>query len=454
MTGFFSKNDKLENWNPYGTPPDGIRLLNLRNANINSILLYIEPKSFSRSLRRMLGLTAADAPWVIRLQSGAIKVVTKSGLLSRPRETQFSFPNVKNISIPSRRQGGQQYLQIEGRAETISLGHGLSAEALEWLKNYLIIIVAGLTWKPIGKEGRLNIHNDINYATNPILLKSDLAIRLIDIFLSDVDQKVERLIHSVDGQDVDGIRKQAHWLKSASANVGAWHICELAQKLEKNAIDKNLSQAKSLSSEIESTLPEFKTWLTDVQKTAAVMISHKANEDGDTATVSLGQKEEPQRKRHSARVLVVDDSAVSREVAIEFLNDMVDEVVCASDGREAIEKWKSQPFDLIFMDSEMTKMNGIEATKEIRSQEQNTGQKRIPIVGLTGNIHNDQKQTAFDAGMDDYIEKPYTPENLEKALTEWIKPDQEKAENDQPSVKPHEVVELQAGEEGVAATAE
>jgi len=117
------------------------------------------------------------------------------------------------------------------------------------------------------------------------------------------------------------------------------------------------------------------------------------------------------------RVLAADDSAINREVLGEALRRLQVEVVNVEDGTEAVEAVKSKPFDLVFMDGSMPRMDGFEATRQIRAWETETGRSPMPIVALTAHVVGSQANLWRDAGMDDCVTKPFTIATLEKTLS-------------------------------------
>jgi CheY-like chemotaxis protein len=90
----------------------------------------------------------------------------------------------------------------------------------------------------------------------------------------------------------------------------------------------------------------------------------------------------------------------------------------AGDGREAVEMVRSFPYDLVFMDCQMPEMDGFEATKLIRSWEQNNG-GRVKIVAMTAHAMNGDRERCMAAGMNGYIAKPIRLEDLIKAMEEF-----------------------------------
>ena len=104
--------------------------------------------------------------------------------------------------------------------------------------------------------------------------------------------------------------------------------------------------------------------------------------------------------------LLVDDVEVNREIVIAILADTKMQFVCAANGREAVELFTADPkkFDVILMDINMPEMDGVEATRRIRSL--GAEGSRIPIIAITANTNQDDIKKYFDAGMTDHIKKP------------------------------------------------
>jgi PAS domain S-box-containing protein len=122
-----------------------------------------------------------------------------------------------------------------------------------------------------------------------------------------------------------------------------------------------------------------------------------------------------------AHVLVVEDHAVNRMLATRLLAKFGCEVDIAENGRIACERTAQRHYDLVFMDCQMPEMDGFEATRIVRSRELNSG-RHLPIVALTANAMSEDRERCLDAGMDDYIPKPYSAADFERALRRWCKP--------------------------------
>ena len=115
-------------------------------------------------------------------------------------------------------------------------------------------------------------------------------------------------------------------------------------------------------------------------------------------------------------VLVVDDSDVNREVAGEALQRLGADVALAEDGLQAVERLRTDRFDLVLMDGSMPVMDGFEASRQIRAEEARDGRPRTPILALTAHVVGSAADAWRSAGMDGVIHKPFTVGDLAQAL--------------------------------------
>jgi CheY-like chemotaxis protein len=130
------------------------------------------------------------------------------------------------------------------------------------------------------------------------------------------------------------------------------------------------------------------------------------------------QAESRLRKQFAGcRILLVEDEPVNRELALAQLEDVFLVADTAEDGLDAIERAKSVSYDLILMDMQMPRMDGLAATRAIR---QLPGGDSTPIVAMTANAFAEDKARCFEAGMDDFIAKPVNPETLFATVHKWL----------------------------------
>jgi signal transduction histidine kinase/CheY-like chemotaxis protein/HPt (histidine-containing phosphotransfer) domain-containing protein len=137
-------------------------------------------------------------------------------------------------------------------------------------------------------------------------------------------------------------------------------------------------------------------------------------------------------QRFNARVLVAEDNAVNQEVILEYLTTLGCAVAMTENGSEAVSLFKEGNFDVVFMDCQMPGMDGLTATRHIRAFESARLLKRTPIIAVTANAFAEDRAACLQAGMDDYMSKPYTEPQLVAALTQWLSNTAQTPEIEQP----------------------
>ncbi|MCB1954494.1 MAG: PocR ligand-binding domain-containing protein [Rhodocyclaceae bacterium] len=117
------------------------------------------------------------------------------------------------------------------------------------------------------------------------------------------------------------------------------------------------------------------------------------------------------------RILLADDEPTNREITLMLLDDVRLIADVAADGAEALQLATAHPYDLVLMDMQMPRMDGLQATRHIRRLD---SAAHVPILALTANAFAEDRTQCLEAGMDDFITKPISPETLYQTLLKWL----------------------------------
>lgn len=123
------------------------------------------------------------------------------------------------------------------------------------------------------------------------------------------------------------------------------------------------------------------------------------------------------KKLHGKRILLVEDNEINQELALELLSSQHMKVQTVPDGQEALKILDEQEFDIVLMDCQMPVMDGYEATRRIRQQEQF---KNLPILAMTANAMIGDKEKVLNVGMNDHIAKPINPDKMFVTMAKWL----------------------------------
>jgi CheY-like chemotaxis protein len=121
------------------------------------------------------------------------------------------------------------------------------------------------------------------------------------------------------------------------------------------------------------------------------------------------------------RILLAEDNAINALLTRTLLEAEGHSVDTVEDGVLAVEAMKTASYDLIFMDMRMPNMDGLEATRKIRALS-NVG-RSLPIIALTANAFDDDRNACFDSGMNDFMTKPVSAEELSEKVRDWTSPE-------------------------------
>jgi len=123
-----------------------------------------------------------------------------------------------------------------------------------------------------------------------------------------------------------------------------------------------------------------------------------------------------QEKQVGLRILLAEDNIVNQRLISRLLEKMGHHVTSVGDGQMALRLSGLQQFDLVAMDMQMPVMDGVEATEEIRAREKQSGQ-HLPIVAMTANAFEEDRQRCQQAGMDGYVSKPVSAHSIAMEIT-------------------------------------
>jgi CheY-like chemotaxis protein len=144
-------------------------------------------------------------------------------------------------------------------------------------------------------------------------------------------------------------------------------------------------------------------------------------------------------QQFSGRILVVEDNIVNRKVARAVLKGFGVEPSEAANGELALEALQHEVYDLVFMDMHMPVLDGLETTRRIRAGEQARGDcRRLPVIAMTANVMREAIDSCREAGMDDFLPKPFKREQMIDILSRWLPPPGARAGN---SETPHASLE-------------
>lgn len=154
-----------------------------------------------------------------------------------------------------------------------------------------------------------------------------------------------------------------------------------------------------------------------------------------TATIITRHSLSEAQTRSRPLVLLVEDNPVNQKVAANMIEKLGYRVNVAANGREAVDSLACIPYALVFMDCQMPEMDGFEATRVIRKREESLRpvggrQSHLPIIAMTANAMQEDRDRCLAVGMDDFLSKPVTSKSLAAVLDRWLSHDQAPAETE------------------------
>ena len=121
------------------------------------------------------------------------------------------------------------------------------------------------------------------------------------------------------------------------------------------------------------------------------------------------------------KILLIEDNLLNQKVVIFNLKKFNYDITAITDGKEALEEVKKTRYDLILMDIMLPGLNGYEITEEIRKfEKKNNIETPVPIIALTANTYDNDREKCFSAGMNEYLAKPFSSEQLVEVIKKFI----------------------------------
>jgi PAS domain S-box-containing protein len=201
-------------------------------------------------------------------------------------------------------------------------------------------------------------------------------------------------------------------------------------------------RARQLGASAYLTKPIRQSQLFDCLATVMTPPAAAPSDDRVPPPIVTRHSLDDQREQRRDPLLVVEDNPVNQKVLVGFLRRLGYRADVASNGRQALDALERRSYALVFMDSQMPEMDGFAATAEIRRREGDA--RRTPIAAVTAHAMQGERERCLAAGMDDYLSKPYTIDELAALLARWIPAEQVVARDEAPVIGLPATVNLEA----------
>jgi two-component system, sensor histidine kinase and response regulator len=151
-----------------------------------------------------------------------------------------------------------------------------------------------------------------------------------------------------------------------------------------------------------------------------LVLGRKVNKAEGSAEGLVTRHTITEAQKARIRILLADDNPTNQVVALSILKKIGYKADAVANGKEAVKALQGIPYDLVLMDCQMPEMDGYEASRRIRNPETGVINKVVPIIAMTANAMEGDREKCLNAGMNDYLAKPVQPRELSDMLIKWL----------------------------------
>ena len=343
----------------------------------NQIELLFEPftQADSSTTRRFggSGLGLAICSRLVKLMGGQIKAESRNDIGST-----FTFTGCFGLASTTDNSAHHTFHQnFTGKRVLVVDGHSTGRDILGYMLNSLGFDV--ITTASIG-EAHCELDNLRQDGLRPGLIVMDRKVW---------DSEKHGFVHDV-------------------KNIDPIPIIMVAPQVENSAENNMLKQADKI---LEKPVL-FSSLTSRILECLGPPVQKRSTPDTGSASDEINLDE-----FRGLKVLIVEDKEINQRIACEFLRKKGCRVTVADNGRIALAKLDQASFDMVLMDIQMPEMDGLKATRAIRTDERFHD---LPIIALTAHAMSEDREKCFEAGMNDYLSKPITPQRLYAMMSGWL----------------------------------
>ncbi len=264
-----------------------------------------------------------------------------------------------------------------------------------------------------GDSGRLR-QILMNLVGNAIKFTEAGSVRIVVRKEQDTDTSGDLLRFSVQDTGIGIPKDRLNKLFRAFSQVDASHARKFGGTGLGLTISKRLSELMGGTIGVTSTEGEG----TEFWFTIRIGV---AEEDESDVSIDDGVIEFTEQEQEHTHILLAEDNRVNQMVALGFLRKMGLKADAVANGQEALDALKTIPYDLVLMDMQMPEMDGLTASELIRSEHSNVLDHNLPIIAMTANALDVDRERCMEAGMNDFMSKPVDINTLRKKIARWLR---------------------------------